>query len=173
MIEAEIGGHRLQPSPGGRALADGVEPLERLEEHRLRDVLGLGFTAQEADGGGEHHVLVTTDECLEPVGVGHAKRGRLLNAEDEPGEAPDGFETADERTLPASRITVSGARGAPKRYGPRRRHTWKNTAAGGKFQLSWKSSTAVSLAKLRLKPPSRLRFARAVSSCRAPRGEKT
>src|SRR5262249_21355557 len=46
--------------------------LERLQEDGLRDVFRLGGTAEEADRGGEHHVLELPHEVVKRVGVSHA-----------------------------------------------------------------------------------------------------
>ncbi len=47
------------------------EALERAEEDRLGDVLGLGGVGQQPHRRGKDHVLVFADERLEPISVGH------------------------------------------------------------------------------------------------------
>ena len=65
VVEAQVRRDCLQPAGRRRARADVVEALERLQEHRLGDVLRLGGTREQPDRGRIHHVLILADERFE------------------------------------------------------------------------------------------------------------
>ena len=60
------------PQPAG-LLGELPVALKCPEKRRLRRVFRVRHVAEQADGGGEHHVLIPPHERLKRFGVGHAR----------------------------------------------------------------------------------------------------
>ena len=71
VIDAQVGRHRLQPAARRLAGRKVTKGLVRLQEHRLRDVLGISLVSQHPHCGAVNHVLVVLHEHLKLFQFSH------------------------------------------------------------------------------------------------------
>ena len=73
MIEAQVSGHRPEPTARPGIVAEFIEMFVGFQKHFLADVFGVSLIGEQTHGGAKYHILVVVQEHLELTRIGHGQ----------------------------------------------------------------------------------------------------